>query len=107
MVKIKCGEAATIHDMDDLGSLAVRASAYLAAPGIHEALYRAGLTPAGADGSSEYVWLSLERLEAAAGPELHSSESWQLEWQSMISFARSKDWVSQDNTLVRAHVELE
>lgn len=106
LVKVDHGAAVEIQGMDDLRSLSVRVAAGLSAKELDGALQRSGLTSKGAVNTAEQVWLALDELKAAAHADLRSDASWESEWQAMISYATRNQWMSEDGSLVRAHVEV-
>lgn len=106
LVKVERGAAVEIQGMDDLRSLSVQVAAGLSVKELDGALRRSGLTSKAAANTAEQVWLELDELKAAAHVDLQSDASWQAEWQAMISYATRKQWVSEDGSLVRAHVEV-
>lgn len=105
LVKVERGATVEISEMDDLQSLAVYVDADVSSAEAAETLRSAGLSPEDAVNSEEHVWLKLDRLEAAAGPHLYSGEEWQSGWRAMIAYATRKQWISEDKTLVRAHID--
>ena len=51
----------------------------------------------------EHAWVSIDALRSLAGGA--ATPAWEESLQSMIAYARSKDWVDDEVGAVRAHVE--
>jgi len=88
-----------LHGLDELDSLTVRAPADAPLPACDLG------TLATLDDDGAHVWLHVESLRHAveiAGPPV----GWASDFSKMIDYARSKGWVLEDPTRVRAHVEL-
>ena len=50
----------------------------------------------------EHAWLDIDHLRASAGRD--QPEHWVAGFNAMIDFARTRGWVSDDGSHVRAHV---
>lgn len=50
----------------------------------------------------DHVWLSIDGLKSI-GP---NENAWKQSFDEMISYANKAGWVSEDKSLVRAHVDL-
>jgi hypothetical protein len=55
----------------------------------------------GSELTDEHVWLDIAWLRAA-GPD---DDDWRAQFDAMIGYARSKGWVDEPGTRVRAHVQ--
>jgi hypothetical protein len=51
----------------------------------------------------EHAWVSIDALRGLAGPA--ATPEWEASLQSMVEYARSKDWVDDELGAIRGHVE--
>jgi hypothetical protein len=51
----------------------------------------------------EHAWVSIDALRSLAGAA--ATPAWEESLQSMIAYARSKDWIDDGLGAIRAHVE--
>ena len=51
----------------------------------------------------EHAWVSIDALRGLAGPA--ATPAWEASLQSMVEYARSKDWVDDELGAIRGHVE--
>lgn len=56
-----------------------------------------------ADGGTDgHVWIRADAMRAAAAGRV--PEGWESDFEAMIAFARSKGWMNDAGTAIRAHV---
>lgn len=91
---------ARVVDIDDLGRLHLALGQVTDAEA-GEVLERSGL---GRLRDSETAVLDVAALRAAAEPRA-TAPDWQARWDEMITYARSKGWLSEDGASLSVHVE--
>jgi hypothetical protein len=57
----------------------------------------------GARQEADHAWIELDAIKAAAAGRV--SDGWLADFNEMVEFARSRGWLSEDGTAVRAHIE--
>ncbi|WP_224167150.1 hypothetical protein [Arthrobacter sp. StoSoilA2] len=90
---------AKILEADDFRRLHV--STGLTAEGIGDALRKSGI---GASYEDDHAVLKVSALRAKASSAARGPD-WDAGWEKMIAYARSKGWLTNDETGLFAHVE--
>ncbi|MEV7646819.1 hypothetical protein [Arthrobacter sp. NPDC089319] len=97
-VEVSRSGGAAVKDLENLRELAVRAGGGLVEQDVAHALAAAGLGTVDAG----YAWLEMEQLRAGGAAQ---PPQWAEGFDGMISFAKSRGWLSDDGGSVRAHID--
>lgn len=94
------GGRVSLEEADDLGQFHVEAPGGAAFAEIVALLQREGAGRA-VEASTDHLWVSIDALRSLAGQR---GDDWDTGFDEMLAYARSKGWVDETGTHVRAHV---
>jgi hypothetical protein len=87
-----------VHETDVFTALSIRAARAVTGEDLTQHLRQRW--SGGIDG--EHAWISIEQLRTAGKP---GEPEWNRQFDAMVAFARTRDWVSVDGELVRLHIQ--
>jgi hypothetical protein len=97
IVRIHADSSVTLDDPDTFTAF------HVAAPDLEHRAILAALGPDARDAGNDELWLSIDRLHALGAR--YGGPDWRPGCDRMLEYAKSKGWIDESGSHVRAHVE--